>query len=66
MEDYHLDANYKIYKIYGDLSMEKTNSILVGYDTTDFVVSDGKDKCGLNKGKYKGRKYQSTTSYHRI
>ena len=39
MERYHWNANYKIYKIYGDLSMEKTNSILVGYDTTDFVVS---------------------------
>lgn len=42
-----LDANYKIYKIYGDLSMEKTNSILVGYDTTDFVVSGGKVSAAL-------------------
>lgn len=37
-----LEADYKIYKIYGKLSSETTNSILVGYETTDFVVSNGK------------------------
>lgn len=42
-----LDEDYKIYKIYGDLSMERTNSILVGYDTTDFVVSAGKISAAL-------------------
>lgn len=42
-----LDENYKIYKVYGDLSMERTNSILVGYTTTDFVVSNGKISAAL-------------------
>ena len=37
-----LDENYRIYKIYGELSMEQTSSILVGYTTTDFVVANGK------------------------
>lgn len=42
-----LDQDYKIYKIYGELSLETTNSILVGYDTTDFVVSGGKISAAL-------------------
>lgn len=42
-----LDENYKIYKVYGELSMERTNGILVGYDTTDFVVSGGKISAAL-------------------
>ncbi|NLJ97272.1 MAG: SpoIID/LytB domain-containing protein [Clostridiales bacterium] len=42
-----LDENYKIYKLYGELSMEQTNSILVGYETTDFVVSGGKISAAL-------------------
>ncbi len=42
-----LEDGYKIYKIYGDLSMEVTNSILVGYSTTDFVVADGKIAAAL-------------------
>ena len=33
---------FRIYKIYGELGMEATSSILVGYENTDFVVSDGK------------------------
>lgn len=37
-----LDKDYKIYKIYGTLSMEPTSSILVGYNNTDFIVSNGK------------------------
>ncbi|MDF2473169.1 MAG: putative rane protein [Anaerocolumna sp.] len=37
-----VDEHYKIYKIYNELSMEVTNSILVGYEATDFVVADGK------------------------
>lgn len=44
-----LDENYKIYKIYGELSMEVTNSILVGYEATDFVVADGKIAAALIK-----------------
>ncbi|MGB8452966.1 MAG: SpoIID/LytB domain-containing protein [Anaerocolumna sp.] len=44
-----LDDYYKIYKIYGELSMEVTNSILVGYEATDFVVADGKIVAALIK-----------------
>ncbi len=36
-----LHKNYKIYKIYDELSMELTNSILVGYEATDFIVAKG-------------------------
>jgi stage II sporulation protein D len=42
-----LEEEYKIYKLYGELSMEATNSILVGYETTDFVVSGGKISAAL-------------------
>lgn len=42
-----LEENYRIYKVYGDLSMEETNSILVGYESTDFVVSGGKISAAL-------------------
>ena len=45
----NLDENYKIYKIYGELSMEPSSSILVGYDNTDFVVSGGKISAVLIK-----------------
>ena len=37
-----LEENYRIYKLYGTLSVEPTNSILVGYDNTNFIVSGGK------------------------
>lgn len=42
-----LDTDYKIYKIYGELSMEPTGSILVGYKNTDFIVSEGKISAAL-------------------
>ena len=42
-----LEEDYRIYKIYGKLSMEPTNSILVGYDNTRFVVSSGKISAAL-------------------
>ncbi|MDD3173296.1 MAG: SpoIID/LytB domain-containing protein, partial [Herbinix sp.] len=42
-----LDEDYKIYKIYGEPSMEPTGSILVGYENTDFIVSDGKISAAL-------------------
>ncbi len=44
-----LNENYKIYKIYDELSMEITNSILVGYEATDFVVADGEIVAALIK-----------------
>lgn len=34
-------ADYKIYKIYGELASEKTAKILVGYNSTQFVLKDG-------------------------
>ncbi len=48
-----LDENYKIYKIYDELEMERTNSILVGYTITDFVVKDGKICAALLKEQLK-------------
>lgn len=44
-----VDENFKIYKIYGELGMEVTNSILVGYKNTDFVVANGKIVAALIK-----------------
>lgn len=42
-----LEYDFKIYKIYGELSMEPTDSILVGYESTDFIVSGGKISAAL-------------------
>jgi stage II sporulation protein D len=42
-----LEEDYKIYKLYGELSMEPTGSILVGYENTDFIVSGGKISAAL-------------------
>lgn len=36
-----LSEYYRIYKIYGELAVEPTSHILVGYNTTNFVVADG-------------------------
>ncbi|MDE7325480.1 MAG: SpoIID/LytB domain-containing protein, partial [Lachnospiraceae bacterium] len=48
-----LSENFRIYKIYGDLAMEKTNRILVGYSVTDFVVEGGEICAALIKEKLK-------------
>lgn len=37
-----LDENYRVYRIYDEPAMEMTNAVLVGYENTDFVVSNGK------------------------
>ncbi len=50
-----LDEYYKIYKIYGEMSIEVTNSILVGYEATDFVVADGKIVAALIKETIKAK-----------
>lgn len=42
-----LEEDYKIYKIYGELSMEPSGSILVGYENTSFIVSGGKISAAL-------------------
>lgn len=48
-----LSEDFRIYKIYGDLAMERTNQILVGYSITDFVVENGKVCAALIKEKLK-------------
>ena len=48
-----LDENYRIYKLFGEMEMEKTNGILVGYSVTDFVVSEGKICAALIKDQIK-------------
>ncbi len=64
-----LDENFKIYKIYGELSEEPTGSILVGYDNTDFVVSDGKISAALITESIKAENIRvliKTTGYQNI
>lgn len=64
-----LDDDYKIYKIYGELSMEQTSGILVGYDTTDFVVSEGKISAALIKESIKAERIRvllNTTGFKDI
>ncbi len=56
LEDYGripVDENFRIYKVYDELAMEKTNHILVGYSITDFVIADGKICAALIKEKLK-------------
>lgn len=64
-----LDEDYKIYKLYGELSMEQTNGILVGYDVTDFVVSGGKISAALIRESIKAENIRvliHTTGYKDI
>ena len=42
-----LDEDYRIYKIYGTMTMEPTSSILVGYENTNFIVSGEKISAAL-------------------
>jgi len=42
-----VDKHMKIYKLYGTLSVEPTSSILVGYENTNFIVSQGKISAAL-------------------
>lgn len=44
---WELDENFKIYRTYGTLSMEKAKGILVGYDNTEFVIANNKICAGL-------------------
>ncbi len=48
-----LEKEYKIYKIYNEISMEPTGSILVGYENTDFIVSGGRISAALITGPIK-------------
>lgn len=61
-----LEKNYRIYKLYGKLSVEPTNSILVGYENTEFVVSLGKISAALIKESIKAQNIRvliSTSGY---
>ncbi len=37
-----LDDNFSIYKLYGQFARQDTSEILVGYESQEFVVADGK------------------------
>ncbi len=37
-----LEKDFRVYRVYDKIGMEKNNAILVGYENTDFVVYDGK------------------------
>lgn len=41
------DDNFKIYKVYGELKMEQTNAILVGYTNTKFVLNENRISAAL-------------------
>lgn len=41
------DDNFKIYKVYGELKMEQTNAILVGYSNTKFVLNENRISAAL-------------------
>ncbi len=56
LEDYGrlpVDEHFRIYKVYDEPAMEKTNHILVGYSITDFVIADGKICAALIREKLK-------------
>lgn len=50
-----LDSDYRVYKVYDQINMEMTSGILVGYENTDFVVSDGKICAALITEKIKAQ-----------
>lgn len=64
-----LEENFQIYKIYGTISLEPTGSILVGYENTDFIVSDGKISAALITESIKAENIRvllKTTNYKNI
>lgn len=64
-----VDKHMKIYKLYGTLSMEPTSSILVGYENTNFIVSQGKISAALITESIKAEKIRvliQTTDYKSI
>lgn len=44
---FSLDKKFKIYRVYGEMAMELTSGILVGYDNTEFVLANNKICAGL-------------------
>jgi stage II sporulation protein D len=64
-----LDEDYRIYKLFGEMEMEKTNNILVGYSVTDFVVSEGKICAALIRNQIKAENIRvliNTSNYQSI
>lgn len=64
-----LDKNFRVYKVYDKMDMEMTNAILVGYENTDFVVSDGKLCAALITKKVKAQNIRvllNTTNYQSL
>lgn len=64
-----LDEHFTIYKIYGELSVEPTDSILLGYENTDFIVSEGKISAALITESIKAQNIRvllNTTGYNSI
>lgn len=64
-----LDEDYRIYKLFGEMEMERTNNILVGYSVTDFVVSEGKICAALIRDQIKAENIRvliNTSNYQSI
>ncbi|HHV11226.1 MAG TPA: SpoIID/LytB domain-containing protein [Clostridiales bacterium] len=64
-----MDENMKIYNIYSTLSEEPSTSILVGYENTSFIVSEGKVSAALITGMIKAENIRvllMTTNYKDI
>lgn len=64
-----LDEHMKIYKIYSTLSEEPSTSILVGYENTSFIVSEGKVNAALITEMIKAENIRvllTTTNYKAI
>ncbi len=64
-----LDQHMKIYKIYNTLTEEPSTSILVGYENTSFIVSEGKVSAALITENIKAENIRvllTTTNYKGI
>lgn len=64
-----LDEHMKIYKIYSTLTEEPSTSILVGYENTSFIVSEGKVNAALITEMIKAENIRvllTTTNYKAI
>lgn len=61
-----LSEEFRVYKLYDQIQMEVSNGILVGYDNTEFVVSDGKIDAALIKEQLQAKSIRvllKTTNY---
>lgn len=61
-----VSENFRVYKLYDQVQMEVSNGILVGYDNTEFVVSNGKIDAALIKEQLQAKSIRvllKTTDY---